>query len=357
MSPIKNVSDVYRPVRVGKIHLGIKVQSNKKCKCVRNNKAQKDCPLCEGGGKLLIPKEVDYFVLREAPELKEYYPEKPKKLKIALPSIRFERSLEAYMEKIFPQYLKRYVRSGLICKGNGETADTIAEDGSLKTIECPCEYLDTGECKRVGIFRFRDRHTATLNVYQITTSSYNSIVNINSFVRDLIEHCAVHGVDPSNVKLILKREKQPIQRRDGAKISKSTHYIMQLDFDRDYYKSIEEVVEDAKKVPTGEKQKIPPPDESRDPLFFPDPEVIQEVKMLDESKEEEPEEEARETEEIDPVEDMKNKVSEVMVKCKIKGEEITDAVLEKVAKMETIEELEKPLNYYKERLSELENNG
>jgi len=261
--PIHGISKVYRPQRSGKIHLGIKVKKTKK-----------------GGEVVEYPAEVDYFVLYDAPELGQHYGEKPKMLNITLPSSRFEKNFDEYIDKVFPQYLKRYTAAGLWCKGDGENATEVnpESEGGMEERGCPCEYLETGACRRIGIFRFRIQEIASFNVYQITTSSYHSIVNINSFIRDLIEHCALNRIDPSGVKLILLRKEETVGRlaKDG-KLQKSKHHILMLDLDPRFYKNLSDVRGAAQlEVPGVPAAALPAADESLDPLFYPQAgEVIQ----------------------------------------------------------------------------------
>jgi hypothetical protein len=251
MMPIKGISTIYRPQRQGKIHLGVKVTKKK-----------------DGTDCSPYPSEVDFFVLNDAPELIPFYGERPMSLNVTLPSARFEReNLEAYMEKVFPQYLKRYKASGLMCKGDGETANAVTEKG-IEEIACPCDFLDKGECKRIGILRVRVQEIPSFNVYQITTSSFNSIVNINSFVRDLAEHCIVSGIDLSSVKLTLRRQETVTQRLEKGESKKSTHHVMVLDLDPRFYRNLDDVRLRALPQSQAKPLALPPPDESPDPLFL-----------------------------------------------------------------------------------------
>jgi len=255
--PIKGITGQYRPQRQGKIHLGIKAKKPRK----------------DGKGFVEYPAEVDYFVLYDAKELIPIYKDKPKSLNISLPSTHFDTDFDSYLEKVFPQYLKRYTAAGLWCKGDGEIATEVnAETGGMDERECPCDYMTTGECRRIGIFRFRIQEIPTFNIYQITTSSYNSIINLNSFIRDLIEHCSIHRIDPSDIKLILRRKPEIVQRAGDKGVTKSTHHILVLDLDPRFYRSLDDV-RSITPLPPAAKRKIgelPAPDETRDTLFFPD---------------------------------------------------------------------------------------
>ena len=252
--PIKGITNQYRPVRLGKIHLGI---------MQKHPKTQKEYPV-----------EVDYFVIPD--ELKPFYGEKPKALNIRLPSAYFDKNFDGYLEKVFPQYLKRYQGGKdygvLVCKGDGETAIAIDPESKTGLAEkpCPCPYLEDGTCKRIGIFRFRIQEMPSLNIYQITTSSFNSILNINSFCRDLLEHCLTIGADPSFYHLVLRRAEQKVQRLEKGEAKSSRHYILTLDIDQRYHKSLFDIsIPKAIKEESVPAAKLPPPDESRDERFFP----------------------------------------------------------------------------------------
>lgn len=150
--PIKDFQGRGRIPRLGKIRLGIKKK----------------------GTKSEYPSAVDYFVCPI--EVRAVYGDKPKKLNIAFHSDE--------LEEVFPQYYKRYGRStGLVCKGDGETANCInTETGEFEEVEClgrNCEYWKENKCKAIGNLYFMVRGVNRFGVYQLDTSSYNSILNIN----------------------------------------------------------------------------------------------------------------------------------------------------------------------------------
>ncbi len=149
--PIKNLGTGRIP-RLGKIRLGIKVK----------------------GEKSEYPKSTDYFVCPE--EVKAVYGEKPKRLSIAFHSDD--------IEEVFPQYYKRYGKStGLVCKGDGEIANAMNADiKEFEEIECigtECEFYKKDQCKRIGNLHFIILGVNRFGVYQLDTSSINSILNIN----------------------------------------------------------------------------------------------------------------------------------------------------------------------------------
>jgi len=150
--PIKDFEGRGRIPRIGKIRLGEKVK----------------------GSKVEYPKAVDYFVC--PPEVKAVYGEKPKRLNITFHSDN--------IEEIFPQYYKRYGKStGLVCKGDGEVANAInPKTGEFEEIEClgrNCEYWKKNQCKTIGNLHFIVLGVNRFGVYQLDTSSYNSILNVN----------------------------------------------------------------------------------------------------------------------------------------------------------------------------------
>ncbi len=150
--PIKDYKGKGRVPRLGKIRLGV----------------------IKKGKNSEYPSAVDYFVCPK--EVKKVYGPKPKKLEITFHSDK--------IEEIFPQYYKRYGKStGLVCKGDGESALAINPDtGEFGEIECAgrdCDYYKNNQCKEIGNFYFMILGVKRFGVYQLDTSSYNSILNIN----------------------------------------------------------------------------------------------------------------------------------------------------------------------------------
>lgn len=334
--PIKKFKNQYRPQRQGIIHLGVK-----KIKSTDQ-------------GVVEYPHEVNYFVIRDCPELIKIYGPDPddldnpegvhKQLNITLPSARFDKDFDSYLEKVAPQYYKRYRQSGLYCKGDGENAVGIdMKTKQMEEIECPCDYLDSGDCKQLMIFRFRIQEIASFNIYQITTSSTNSILNINSFIRDLLEYCLVNRIDPSSVKLSLRRELQTVQRMDEGKPKKSKHWIMVLDLDRRFYESIDDVAFKALPAGKDEPAELPPPDEKKDELYCPDSEGKK--IMEEESEKKEKAEEEAEKPELNEFEQAKETLKDRMDDYVKKwGGVISMGTAEKVAKFKTFEEVSKEMD-------------
>jgi hypothetical protein len=167
--PIEGVSDIRRLPRLGKIRLGIKITP--------------------GGDKSPYPKATDYFVVPD--ELKGFTGDKPTKLSIMFPSDD--------EEIVARQYLKAYSYSqGLVCKGDGrfairkidtatgdlvdhETQDWIfSPNWTCNPDECPEYTGQHRQCRRVMNLIFLMPEIPGLGVWQLDTSSFYSILNVNS---------------------------------------------------------------------------------------------------------------------------------------------------------------------------------
>jgi len=168
--PIKGVSEVRRMPRLGKVRLGIKVEPE---------------------GKNPYPRATDYFVVPE--EIKEYVGNMPKKLNIMFPTEK--------ADEFSQQWLRCYsFTQGLTCKGDGSTAirkiDVETGDIARHTTQewvfkewgCDpdtCEQSLEKQCRRVMNLLFFMPEVPGFGVWQLDTTSFYSIVNINSCV-DLI---------------------------------------------------------------------------------------------------------------------------------------------------------------------------
>jgi len=163
---IKGLSDRIKIARLGKIHLGEKKTSEK-------------------SGNL-YPSATDYFVVHEdtntpkeiADKFHKIYGDRPKELNISFP-------LDD-PEKFFPQWLKRYANGTLVCKGDGEKAiETDPKTSERKEIQCKyknCPYYQKRQCKEIGNLQFYVSEIPG-GVFQIDTSSYNSILEVNSSIK------------------------------------------------------------------------------------------------------------------------------------------------------------------------------
>lgn len=176
---IANTSEIRRIPRLGKVRLGIKAQTQ--------------------GGKE-YPRAVDYFVV--PPEVAAVYGEKPKELDIMFP-------LEDD-EQFAPQFLRAYSKTqGLVCIGDGIScrrkvdtktgamASHETETWEWKEMLCnpqDCPEYQRKYCRRVMNLLFLLPKVPGLGCWQVDTSSFHSIVNINSMLsllRGILGRCAM----------------------------------------------------------------------------------------------------------------------------------------------------------------------
>jgi hypothetical protein len=197
---IKGISEIRRLPRLGKIRLGEK----------KTTESGKEYPV-----------ETSHFVVPG--EVARIYGDKPNSLDILLPVEN--------LGVVFPQAMKLYSTRGLICAGNGETAtfyNPASRNMEAKT--CPCDKVDE-DCKRLGSLMVILPRVCLGGIYQIDTSSFNSIVNINSNLADDGYIKALCG-RISFIPLTLKRVAQEMQYEDKkGELKKSTHYPMTITFE------------------------------------------------------------------------------------------------------------------------------
>ncbi len=210
MSPIKGVSELRRMPRLGKIRLGIKQISPR---------TQNPYPVA-----------TDYFVV--ADEIKKYVGEKPKTLEIMFP-------VEDPREFAI-QWLRCYsFTQGLVCKGDGlmsrrkvdvesgvladhTTTEWEWKDGLPCNPETCLEYSsEKPQCRRVMNLLFLMPDVPGFGVWQLDTSSFYSIVNINSCI-DLIRRLCGRI---SFIPLTLSLEPQIVE---PPGIKKKTVHILQI---------------------------------------------------------------------------------------------------------------------------------
>jgi hypothetical protein len=218
---IKGLSEIRRLPRLGKIRLGIKKKT--------------------AAGKE-YPSEVDYFILdpqtpselenqKILDEFTGLYGENPKSIKIMFPV--------ANPEVYFPQFYKRYGSSAsLKCKGDGIEAscgvDAFTEglerigtnELGLPRVKCSgkeCLYYKKKECTEVGVLQILLPELPGAGVWQITTGSFHSIVNLNSCIDYIATVCGRAHMIP----LTLERRAQEITYEG----KKSKHYILHINMD------------------------------------------------------------------------------------------------------------------------------
>lgn len=196
ITTIKGLSDRRRLPRLGRIRLGLKAVTP--------------------SGKE-YPKEVEYFVVPD--EVRKVYGPKPTEIDIMLPLND--------INSVFPCAYKHYGSGkGLKCSGDGEIAHRVNEKTKeMEQVSCPCSLLEEKKCKQTGTLMAMLPNVSVGGVYQVTTSSINSIIDINSgldYVSALLGRFAM-------VPLKLRRVKTETHHDD----KKQNHYTLQVIFDGD----------------------------------------------------------------------------------------------------------------------------
>jgi len=163
--PIKGLTDVRRMPRLGKIHLGVKRPDGS-------------------------PMAVDYFVC--PPEVQKVFGEKPIELPILIPV--------EDPEQWASQFYRAYSQTrGLVCKGDGEGASCTVDKATGKIAGRDSKEVERREipCKGRGCPNYQAKRCREImnlqfllpdvpgawGVWQLDTSSINSIININNSAR------------------------------------------------------------------------------------------------------------------------------------------------------------------------------
>ncbi len=259
--PIKNLSEIRRLPRLGKIRLGIKVRND---------------------AGVEYPKEVDYLILdpqtpselenkKLIEEFHRLYGDKPKQIKIMFPV--------SNPDVYFPQYYKRYGKStSLQCKGDGDVAFCGAEEFTkdleklplnkeemgikVKCLGKECSYYKNNQCSEVGILQVLLPDMPGAGVWQIATGSFNSIVNLNSCIAYIGQVCGRAHMIP----LMLERRPQEIQYEG----KKRTHHILNINMDF----RLSDLQKLANVDPTKILLELPPPETDKEDILFEENKII-----------------------------------------------------------------------------------
>ena len=238
--PIKGVTEVVRLPRLGKIRLGIKKEND---------------------SGVTYPFQTEYFVCPE--EVRKVFGAKPRELRIMFPTDD--------QTQWASQYLRCYSASrGLVCRGDGETAvakidvrtGEIASkefaETEMKEITCnpaKCAYYQKARCRRVMNLQFLLPDCPGFGVYQLDTSSFFSIVNVNSSLELIRGTCGRLSMLPLSLKLI-EQEVQPEGKKKTVRVLSLTAPYSLAEFQR------------YAQIPPGQALLLPPPDnEAPDDLF------------------------------------------------------------------------------------------
>lgn len=219
--PVLNLSDRQRDNRIGHIRLGIRDPE-------RDN----------------APREIDHFLLdpntgdsqfdnRLKREFVDLYGDTPTRIQILLPPLS--------EEQLFPVWRVRYGGKKKICQGNGDAALNAGEaicraghEGDLKVlndeppnhvrVQCmgsDCPFTVRKHCRVSAVLKVILPDLPTLGIWWIVTGSYNSIVNIQSALRNLKGLLGSY----SRIPLILMRQPQQIEHDGQVRV----HHVLQID--------------------------------------------------------------------------------------------------------------------------------
>lgn len=174
------------------------------------------------------PKKLDYFNLKDAPGVAEVFGDKPKVLEIMLP--------HEDSNVFFPQWRKAYGKTtGLFCKGDGLKASRtrlgaidgknglpsdpdgeafikaqglkvkVGERFELPCLGAECPFTQKSVCRPIAQFMFLMPRVPGVGVYQISTTSFNSMVGLNSYV-DIVRGIAGRvSMIPLRLSLVPKK--------------------------------------------------------------------------------------------------------------------------------------------------------
>jgi hypothetical protein len=195
---IYGISDYKRLPRLGKIKLG-KKQKNQK------------------GAE--YPVQTRYFVCPE--EIQAIHGPEPTELDIMFPLND--------AEIVFPQHMKLYGKTGLKCKGDGRNA-TMMVKGKLVEKTCTPGAKECQGCKPIGVLNVLLPKVPGFGVWQIWTSSWNSIVNLNSSI-DMIRAMTGGRIAFIKLKLQLQEHNATVTKDDGSQFQKQV-YVMNLNIDQ-----------------------------------------------------------------------------------------------------------------------------
>ena len=199
--PIQGLSEKRRPIRGGFLRTGERRVS-------------------ERTGKE-YPAKLDHFLFdpideQLLPLFTQRYGEKPKSLPILLPSNE--------LEDVFPHYYQYWQGGKLLCEGDNITAKRRnLQAGTSEQIPCneDCPFRQQKDCKPTGTLRVLLYQLPTFHLFEVRTSSINSILQINTCL-DMIQ--STFG-RLAGVELVLSL----VERSVVVEGKKQTIYTLQLD--------------------------------------------------------------------------------------------------------------------------------
>ncbi len=193
MNRINGISNRRRMPIIGKIRLGVKVS----------------------GPNGFYPKETPHFVVPE--EVAKVFGAQPDELEVMFvsndPTVNCPQALRWYGES-----------AGLQCIGNNQVARRLNQDTwKTESRSCPCEKLESGECGPRANLIFMIPKVSSGGLFQIDSSSINSMEKINSYFDFLALTLGRIAMIP------LKLRRVPVTRRREGR--PTTHYPLELRYE------------------------------------------------------------------------------------------------------------------------------
>lgn len=258
--PIHGLTDRQKLPRLGKIHLGEQVQNNR--------------------GRS-YPRATEWFVV--PPEVAAVHGDHPRVLEPVFIPVEDE---DAFASTYYRYYTQTF---GLTCKGDGQRANRIVDLAHLKRtgepapassqtrkpqnysdqttarmeVNCPCPLLDSRDCRPIMCLQVVLPKVPGIGVWQIDTSSINSIKNILGFIK--IAKRAVGRISGIPLRLSLV----PMETTPEGQ-SKKTIRVLELSFAQQF--SLQQLEEYVGLLPEVGFKELPAPDDERPALVSPTPE-------------------------------------------------------------------------------------
>lgn len=201
--------------------MGIKGLTDEQSRLPRVGKLRTGHKVRNAAGKE-YPQAVDYFMVGEgtAPDLeaafKAEFGDKPTEISpVYLPVDDIERATSTFY-RLWSQ------SRGLICKGDGKTArrlvdlDVLEAEGTpdpatgrskhveYREIGCTCKLLEDGDCRPMMMLQFMIPKLPGVGIWQIDTSSYNSIRNVTGSLEAIRALAGSFAMVPLRLSLIKK---------------------------------------------------------------------------------------------------------------------------------------------------------
>lgn len=195
----------------------------------------------EDGSEFTRPRASDHFILKDAPEVAEYYKgEDVTVLDNLIIPLEDEAVVAAHNYRMYSG------NNRLLCIGDNRLAtrwvdgDRLKETGDLapaehdaknpirKEISCPCSFLDTGRCRESLYFRFALPNIPGVGVWQLQTGSPNSIAQLQGCI-SLVRAITGGRIAGIPLKLSLVRTEMHSVKRGGM----VTVYLLKLEVSGD----------------------------------------------------------------------------------------------------------------------------